>query len=190
MDCKEQGDAPCFMSHKNSQKRYYLENAIYFVTTRTFEDRKIFSNENNCQVLVKIIFEVSKEYKCHIYGFVIIPNHVHILMQPANTTISKIMNIIKGRSARIINSKQYGGSIPASAPSGARYHEGERKRSLTGSGAIRHAWQKSFHDHIIRDENDFNTHIEYLRYNPIKHGLVKDVKEYSFLYIRPHVPGI
>ncbi|MBN2096033.1 transposase [Candidatus Peregrinibacteria bacterium] len=32
-------------------------------------------------------------------------------------------------------------------------------------------WQKSFHDHIIRNDHDFDYHMEYIQYNPVKHGL-------------------
>lgn len=33
-------------------------------------------------------------------------------------------------------------------------------------------WQKRFWDHIIRDECDFERHLDYIHYNPVKHGLV------------------
>ena len=35
-------------------------------------------------------------------------------------------------------------------------------------------WQKSFRDHYCRSETDFNNHLEYIAYNPTKHGLPKD----------------
>lgn len=169
------------MRHKNSQKRYYIEDAIYFVTTRTFENRSVFSDEINCKILTKVIFDVSKEYACHLFGFVIIPNHAHILIQPLNTTISKIMNIIKGRSARLINSKQHESFIIASAPSGARPSHRERERSLACKRG--HVWLKSFHDHIIRDENDLETHLDYIKFNPIKHGVAAEGEKFPFMHI-------
>jgi len=33
-------------------------------------------------------------------------------------------------------------------------------------------WQRRFWEHLIRDEADFQNHIEYIHYNPVKHGLV------------------
>lgn len=35
-------------------------------------------------------------------------------------------------------------------------------------------WQKSYHDHIIRNENDFQNHYQYIVYNHQKHGLSED----------------
>ena len=34
-------------------------------------------------------------------------------------------------------------------------------------------WQRRFWEHFIRDEQDFKHHVEYIRYNPVKHGIVK-----------------
>lgn len=34
-------------------------------------------------------------------------------------------------------------------------------------------WHRHFWEHVIRDQDDFNRHVDYIHYNPIKHGLVK-----------------
>jgi len=39
-------------------------------------------------------------------------------------------------------------------------------------------WQWRFWDHIIRDQRDFNKHLDYIHYNPVKHGLVSSPLEY------------
>jgi REP element-mobilizing transposase RayT len=44
-------------------------------------------------------------------------------------------------------------------------------------------WQKSFLDHIIRDENDHLNHLEYIYNNAIKHGLAKEPEKYPFMWI-------
>ena len=41
-------------------------------------------------------------------------------------------------------------------------------------------WQRRFWEHEIRDQNDLNNHIDYIHYNPVKHGLVKYVKDWPF----------
>lgn len=57
------------------------------------------------------------------------------------------------------------------------YHEWARQ---AGKGKI---WQNRFWDHIIRDQDDMNRHLDYIHYNPVKHGLVDDpfLYEYSSL---------
>ena len=39
-------------------------------------------------------------------------------------------------------------------------------------------WQRRFWEHTIRDENDYARHIEYIHYNPVKHGLVNRVSDW------------
>ncbi|WP_427501718.1 REP-associated tyrosine transposase (plasmid) [Methylomonas sp. MED-D] len=41
-------------------------------------------------------------------------------------------------------------------------------------------WQRRYWEHLIRDEADFQAHLNYIRYNPVKHGWVKQVKDWPF----------
>jgi putative transposase len=50
-------------------------------------------------------------------------------------------------------------------------------RIKQGEAAI---WQRRFWEHTIRDEEDFNRHLDYIHYNPVKHGLVKNVADWPW----------
>jgi len=41
-------------------------------------------------------------------------------------------------------------------------------------------WQRPFWEHLIRDEHDFIWHVEYIHYNPVKHGLVKTPEDWEY----------
>ena len=41
-------------------------------------------------------------------------------------------------------------------------------------------WQRRFWEHQIRNQQDFNRHCDYIHYNPVKHGLVKDPKKWDY----------
>ncbi|MDO9269561.1 MAG: hypothetical protein Q7T96_10700 [Methylobacter sp.] len=41
----------------------------------------------------------------------------------------------------------------------------------TRKGGAKAVWQPRFYDHCIRNENDFHKHLDYIHYNPVKHGL-------------------
>ena len=45
----------------------------------------------------------------------------------------------------------------------------------TGNGVF---WQRRFWEHMIRDRQDFISHVEYIHYNPVKHGLVNSPKDW------------
>jgi len=115
--------------------------------------------------------------RCDLFGFVVIPNHIHILLQPVSRyTISDYMHYVKRHASRNINILISKYPIPAG-------EDGHPRLRRVVSFPNKFEWLKSFHDHIIRDDDDFEAHIDYLRLNPIKHGLVKEGEYYPFIYI-------
>jgi len=48
-------------------------------------------------------------------------------------------------------------------------------------------WQNRFWDHIIRDQNDLNRHIDYIHYNPVKHGCISKPKDWPHSSFRHYV---
>jgi putative transposase len=41
-------------------------------------------------------------------------------------------------------------------------------------------WQRRFWEHVIRDEEDYIRHVEYIHYNPVKHGYVNQVSDWKY----------
>lgn len=41
-------------------------------------------------------------------------------------------------------------------------------------------WQRRFWEHTIRDDNDFNRHVDYIHWNPVKHGLTKHPADWAY----------
>ncbi|MDO9214130.1 MAG: transposase [Methylococcales bacterium] len=41
-------------------------------------------------------------------------------------------------------------------------------------------WQRRFWEHTIRDDNDFSKHVDYIHYNPVKHGYVAQVRDWQY----------
>jgi putative transposase len=48
---------------------------------------------------------------------------------------------------------------------------------IKGEAAI---WQRRFWEHTLRDQEDFNRRVDYIHYNPVKHGLVEDIRDWSW----------
>jgi len=89
-----------------------------------------------------------------VHDFVVMPNHVHILMTvPGDMSLEKAMQLIKG-----------GFSFRASKDLGFR-------------GEI---WQRGFSDVRVPDEQSFQQHREYIENNPVKAGLANSPEEYPF----------
>jgi len=90
-------------------------------------------------------------FKLHAY--VIMPDHLHLLITPFET-IAKSVQLVKG-----------GFSFRA-------------KRELEWTGEI---WQQGFTDHRIRDEEDWTRHMEYIRMNPVEARLIEDSVLYEYI---------
>lgn len=41
-------------------------------------------------------------------------------------------------------------------------------------------WQRRYWEHVIRDDKDYENHVNYIHYNPVKHGLVRKVRDWPY----------
>jgi len=99
----------------------------------------------------KSIKTIQEKAGFELIAWVILPEHFHLLINPEEQIISNIMQRIK-----LSFSVEYSKKHPH----------------------VNRIWQRSFWDHIIRDEDDFYRHLNYIHLNPVKHGLVKNPFEY------------
>lgn len=130
-------------------KRYYIPDAIVFIT-QVVQDRKpVFAHTAHLKLLRKILNQVKILYPFKMWGYAFLPDHFHMLIQPQPpVTFSQIMHSLKTNFTR------------------------EYKRTVKFDGSMTF-WQKRFWEHTIRDEFDFQKHLDYLHFNPVKHGYVK-----------------
>jgi len=127
-------------------------DSAYFVSTQTAGRRSLFQVERTARLMVDTLKHYDRTgYKLHAY--VIMPDHLHLLITPIES-IEKSMQLIKG-----------GFSFRA-------------KKELQFNGEI---WQTGFTDHRIRNEEDWTRHLEYIRSNPIEARLVSEIVLYEFI---------
>jgi len=95
-----------------------------------------------------------------LISWVILPDHMHLLVNPKKNNLSLLMRRIK-----LSFSTRY------------------RRVCQIKSGRV---WQYRFWDHIIRDQNDMNHHFDYIHYNPVKHGYVKSPFDWVYSSIHEY----
>ena len=90
-------------------------------------------------------------------------NHFHCLIQlPENDSdYSLRLRMIKAR-------------FSAALPKSENRSVSRQKRGERG------IWQRRFWEHLIRDEQDYNVHMDYIHINPVKHGLVNSVQDWPY----------
>ena len=135
-------------------RRLRIPGATWFFTLVTFERRQIFNSEFAVSLLQKAIEKVNLELPFKLDAFVILPDHVHWLMAlPEND--SDYSTRIKLIKTCFTKSYLRGQTPPA--------------RNAKGEMSV---WQSRFWEHWIRDEKDLARHLDYIHFNPVKHGLV------------------
>jgi putative transposase len=124
--------------------------AVYFVLSQTAGRQPFFRHDRWARLMVATITHYAeRDFVLHAY--VIMPDHLHLLITPSES-LEKSVQLIKG-----------GFSFRA-------------KRELNWKFDI---WQPGFTDHRIRDEEDWKRHLEYIRMNPLEAGLVEDLVLYE-----------
>lgn len=187
-------------------KRYVIDGAIYFITTNTFNKRWIFENEKFSKILLSNINFYRNEMGFKFFGYVIMPWHLHCLIQPTPNkkfTISDIMRSIKYRTASDIRKLRQShtnvsGSINScrsglnknhcrSGPGpdlqvGMKHKAPDLQKEQIEYHEIINGkiWQDRFYDEIIKDEIDLKNKFDYIHENPVKAGLVKYIEDYKF----------
>ncbi len=61
-----------------------------------------------------------------------------------------------------------------------RLPAGEPLSAVRRRGRERGVWQRRFWEHTIRDERDYAAHMDYVHFNPVKHGLVERVADWPY----------
>jgi len=126
--------------------------SAYFISTQTVERKPFFRHERWARLMVETLVHYS-ESKFVLHAYVVMPDHLHVLISPTES-LEKGVQLIKG-----------GFSFRAS-------------RELNWKGEI---WQQGFTDHRIRDFEDWQRHLEYIRTNPIKARLAAESALYQFM---------
>lgn len=114
-------------------------------------------------LLRKSVSAVRKAHPFVIHGWVVSPDHLHCVIELPQQDADFAT---RWRLIKIGFSK---GLPQNEARSPSRTRRGERG-----------IWQRRFWEHLIRDERDFNAHMDYVHVNPVKHGLVKRVADWPY----------
>jgi putative transposase len=148
-------------------RRLLLEGGTFFFTVVTYRRLPILTSPVS-RNLLRLAWEKTMErYPFTTDALCLLPDHLHcILTLPQGDTNYSIR---WGEIKRIF-SKAYLQKTGEGEPR----NESPRKR---GEAAI---WQRRFWEHTIRDETDLNVHLNYIHYNPVKHGLVSNVSDWPW----------
>lgn len=141
----------------SSYKRVHIPGGSYFFTLVTFGRQPILTSPQARATLRHAFRETRVHQPFQLDAICLLPDHLHCLwtLPEGDADFPGRWNRIKG-----LFSKRY---LAANASHDDPNHSRLRKGEAT-------VWQRRFWEHCIRDADDFRRHLDYLHFNPVKHG--------------------
>jgi putative transposase len=153
-------------------RRALTPGATYFFTVNTYQRQTVLTERPFYAALKQSLREVKAMHPFTIEAFVLLPDHLHCLwsLPEGDADYALRWNLIKRQV-----SQQTRECLDAPL---TRSRQQRRELEL---------WQRRFWEHLIRDEQDFARHVDYIHWNPVKHGYVKRVSDWPYSSFQRYV---
>ena len=155
---------------RNPLRRYYGRGDLHFITFSCYRRRPSLATPRARDRLVRILAEERLRYGFRLLGYVVMPEHVHLLMsEPVKGTPSKVLQALKQRVSRALRRKRKGSA------------GGQLALPFRGAEAEERAfWQRRFYDFNVWSRRKVREKLEYMHANPVKRGLVLHPKDWPW----------
>lgn len=146
----------------SNYRRSNVAGGTYFFTVVTHHRRPFLCAPDILAALRQAIEHTRQTLAFTIDAWVVLPDHMHAIwtLPQGDAAFGKRWGLIKSQVSKSCAAQLEPPSL--ASPSRAKHHESA-------------LWQRRFWEHQIRDEADFTHHMNYLHFNPVKHGLVQGV---------------
>lgn len=134
-------------------RRAHVPGGSYFFTVVTYARQPLLADRHNIEALGRAFRRVREERPFVMEAFVLLPDHLHCLWTLPEGDADY--------SSRWRDIKKYA------------------SREFLFPPGFRNAWQRGFWEHVIRDENDWQRHLDYIHFNPVKHGWAKAPRDWE-----------
>ncbi|WP_341502438.1 transposase [Gallaecimonas sp. GXIMD4217] len=143
-------------------RRSRLAGGTFFFTVNLAE-RSQNLLVHHIATLRSAVARVKRRHPFHIDAMVVLPDHLHAVwtLPQDDDNYPMRWRLIKGNFSRMLP-------------------KGERLSASRARQGERGIWQRRYWEHEIRDESDYYRHIDYVHYNPVKHGLVDRCRDWPY----------
>ena len=132
--------------------RYYGGDDLHFVTFSCYHRLPFLDTAEARDVFLEIFEEVRQKYLFRVAGYVVMPEHVHLLLgEPQIGSVSTVVQVVKQRTAR-------------------KVHDVIRGQM----------WQRRFYDFNVFTDEKVTEKLFYMHENPVKRGLVKSPEQWRW----------
>ncbi|KGK24395.1 MULTISPECIES: REP-associated tyrosine transposase [Pseudomonas] len=131
--------------------RCSVPGKFYMLTTVTYRRRQLFHNLHFARLVIQNLHHAEQQQHCRSLAWVVMPDHIHWLLELRAVTLGSLMQRFKSRSGHAL-----------------------RKAGVEATPV----WQAGYHDRALRHDEDVLRAARYIIANPIRAGLVDRVGDY------------
>jgi len=143
-------------------KRYQQAHQLHYVTFTCYHRAKFLATANARDVFVSTFERARRWYGFYIVGYVVMPEHVHLLVsEPERATLALALQMLKQTASR-------------------------KLKAIAGSNPF---WQARYYDFNVWSERKRVEKLRYLHRNPVKRGLVERPEDWRWSSFRHYLTG-
>jgi putative transposase len=158
--------------------RYYGAGYLHFITTSCYQRRPLLGTPQNRDLFLEVMEQVRRRYHFVVVGYVIMPEHVHLLFgEPERGDPSVVMKVLKQSFARRLLNRSRAAVDPRQSSLW--------KIPLT-EGRV---WQHRFYDFVVFAEKKRVEKLRYMHRNPVVRGLVLEPEQWIWSSCRHYAMG-
>ncbi len=141
-------------------ERYHQSGQCHFVTFSCYHRQPRLLTAEPKRTFELAVERVRRSYDLCIYGYVVMPDHVHLLLsEPEHETLAQALKSLK---------------------------QGVARRQLESE---QHFWQKRYYDFNVRNRGQFLEKLRYIHSNPVKRGLCETPEDWEWSSFRHYATG-
>jgi putative transposase len=177
--------------------RFHQSRRPHFITFTCYRRQSFLNTPTVRNAFASILERTRLRFDFFIYGFVVMPNHVHLLIsEPKQGTIATVIQSLKIATARyekthicqkmadMGHSSQtkadMGHSVTADMGRSDKTHISQQMGDMGHKTESSRFWQRRYYDRNVRDNKEFFEALKYIHRNPVRRGLVDKPEDWPW----------
>jgi len=168
-----------------ARRRFYGGRDLHFLTFSCYQRLPLFSSAARCDLFLQILERVRRRYRLVVLGYVVMPEHVHLLMsEPQRATLSTAIQALK---LGVVRSLEY--EVERAVPRSRKSGETWGTPGVDVPKKPHHFWQARFYDFNVWTEKKRIEKLRYIHRNPVARGLVASPEQWRWSSFRWYLSG-
>ena len=163
--------------------RFHQSGQSHFVTFCCYHRHRLFTADASCRIFESALERVRRSYRLYVYGYVVMPDHVHLLLSEPQLESSPLKPKPGLNGPPVLLSEPRQDTLADALKS---LKQGVSRRLI---GDAEHFWQKRYYDFNIRDYPQFVEKLRYIHRNPVKQGLCERPEDWRWSSFHHYATG-